>query len=70
MTIDDKLDKLLEDVTLVKTVIAHHTTELSDLKTQLKPVFFHVTGMQFMIKVLAGIVGAGSLIVGAIALWK
>jgi hypothetical protein len=70
MTIDDKLDKLLVETITIRTVVSQHSAELLEMKEQLKPVFFHVAGVQVLIKVFGGLVCLGTLIVSALLLWK
>lgn len=69
-TIDSKLDKLLEDVATVKAISNTHSNELRELKDKLEPVFFHVAGMQWGIRLLGGAVGLIACIAGVLALIK
>ena len=68
--IDSKLDKLLEEVATIKVISSVHTSELQELKEKLEPVFFHVTGMQWMIKVLGSLLGVLACVATVLALWK
>lgn len=70
MTTDDKLDKLLVDVTEVKMITSQHTTDLNELRQKLEPVFFHVTGLQWTMKVLGCLIGVVTVVATVIALWK
>jgi len=70
MSLDDKLDKLLEDSAVVRTQIQAHTKELDDLKSQLKPVLEHVNGVKFVVKLGAGILGVLSCLAGILLLLK
>lgn len=67
MDISEKLDKLLEDVAVVRTVSAQHTADLLDLKDKLEPVFTHVTGMKTLAKVAGTVLGAVIGVISCVA---
>lgn len=69
-SVDDKLDRLLEEVASIKVVSIHHTQELTELKDKLEPVFNHVIGMRFMFTCIAGLVGVGTLVATVLTLFK
>lgn len=70
MSIDDKLDQLLADSAVTKTQVSQHTKELEDLKSKLEPIFDHVNGVKFVVKLGAGIVGIVSCLAGLLLLLK
>lgn len=70
MTTDDKLDKLMEDVAVIKTTMSVHNTELSDINKKLEPVIFHINGVRWAVKVGASIVGLLACVATVLALFK
>lgn len=70
MDISSKLDKLLEDVAVVRTKSEQHTSELNEIKEQLKPVLYHVNGMRWAIKLAGGIIGVIACAAAVLALKK
>lgn len=70
MTLSEKIDKLLVDVAEIKLVSSTHTSELQDLKEKLDPVFFHVNGMKWVIKIASGVIGLIACVAGILMLFK
>lgn len=70
MSIDNKLDQLLSDTAALKAVSAQHTDELKELKTKLEPVFFHVTGIKWAVKLGGIAIGILTCAAGVLALLK
>lgn len=68
MSIDSKLDKLLEDSAKMKSSLMYHGEDLKELKEKLEPVFEHVNGMKFLAKLFASILGVGTLLLGILSL--
>lgn len=70
MDIDAKLDKLMEDVATIKVISSNHTEELKDLKDKLDPVFFHVNGVKWVVKIASGVIGLIACVAGILLLFK
>jgi hypothetical protein len=68
MSLDEKVDKLLVEVTALKGTAQQHSNDLQELKQKLEPVFFHVTGMTWLGKLLGGAIALGMFVV-AIFSW-
>lgn len=66
---DDKIDKLLEDVAVIRTTVSMHSEELKELKENLKPVFFQITGFRWAVRTITVLVGVGSCIAAFAALF-
>lgn len=64
MNTEDKIDKLLADVASIKVTIRHQSEDFKELKKDLKPVFDHVTGSKWMMKLGGGIVAVLTAVAG------
>ena len=69
-SIEDKLDKVLEDVAVIRTVSSQHTTELLELQQKLEPVFEHVIAVKTIAKLTGAAIGLIACIAGVLALLK
>lgn len=70
MTSDEKLDKLVEDVAVIRTLVQQHADDIDSLKIQVAPVVQHVASLRFLAKLVGALIGVGTLIVSIIALVK
>jgi hypothetical protein len=70
MELQDKIDKLLEDVSTVKLLTSQHTESLQDLEAKLQPIFDHVTTVRTILKVSSGIVGILACVATILLLFK
>lgn len=65
--IEEKLDKILVDVAVIKTISSQHSAELADLKARLDPVFDHVTGSKWVLKMGGGLLAVITAVAGILA---
>lgn len=68
--ISAKLDKLLVDVAVVKVAVEQHTKEMSDLKTQLEPIFFQATGFRWAMRIGGMLIAVITCLTGILKLMK
>jgi len=69
-SVDDKLSKLIEDVSAIKVLTAQHSESLRDLDEKLQPIFDHVTGVKTVVKIGAGVIGIISCLAAVLLLFK
>lgn len=70
MDLDEKLDRILTDLTALKTTSDQHTVDMKELKDRLEPVFFHVTGIQWLGRLLGGLIAVGTFLVAFVEIFK
>ena len=68
--IESKIDQLLQDVAVVKTISTQHSLELAELKEKLEPVVIHVAGLKWTMKLVATLIGLAATVIGAVAMMK
>ena len=68
--LESKIDQLLQDVAVVKTITTQHSTELLELKQKLEPVVVHVAGLKWTMKLIGSLIGLAATAIGAATLLK
>lgn len=68
--IEEKLDQLLQDVAIVKTKLDLHAEELHTLQERLDPVFYHVNGVRWAMKLGASLMGVLACVATVAALFR
>lgn len=57
MSVDSKLDQIIEELAVLKTISSQHTVDLVNLQDKLEPVFTHVTSVRAVVRVGGAVVG-------------
>lgn len=70
MSIDSKLDKIIEELAVVKTISNQNKEDLATLRERLIPIFTHVIAMKTVMKLGSVVIAGLTCLAGYLLLLK